>query len=286
MKRIDQVIFTLTLALFVSLCGLFARIVVPEDTSAQTQKIELPIVMYHHVLKNQNKLNDFTISPEELREDLEFLKNSGYQTIVMQDLIDYVHGAGVLPQKPVMITFDDGYESFYEYVLPVLKEMGFKAVLSVVGAYADEYSKINEHHITYSYCTWDQLALIKNSGIVEIQNHSYNLHSMDQGRHGAKKKFLEKDADYRNVLIRDIGKMQDECCKHLDEWLPTTFTYPLGQISDEALPILKEIGFKAALTCTEEINDISGDPEELYRLGRFNRPHGTNLQSILENAQK
>lgn len=285
MKRIDQVLFSLSLALLVSLCGLFARIVVPADASADIQTIELPIVMYHHILKDQSKLNDYTISPEELRSDLQYLKDNGYRSIIMQDLIDYVNGIGVLPEKPVMITFDDGYESFYEYAFPILKEMGFKAVLPVVGTYVDKYSCINDHHICYSHCTWNQLAVLKNSGIVEIQNHSFNLHSIDQGRRGAKKKFGENDSDYRNVFVSDIGKMQDECLKNLNGWLPTTFTYPYGQISTEALPIIKEMGFKAALTCSENINYLSGDPEELYHLARFNRPHGTSFQSLLEKAQ-
>lgn len=286
MKRIDQILFSLSLALLVSICGLVARIAIPAEASAEAQKIELPIAMYHHILQEQARLNPYTISPDEFRQDLQYLKDNGYQSIVMQDLIDYVNGESSLPEKPVMITFDDGYESFYQYAFPILKEMGFKAVFSVVGTYVDQYSYINDHHICYSHCTWNELAFLQKSGIAELQNHSYNLHMLENGRRGAMKKLGENDTEYRNVLISDIGKMQDECSKYLGGWLPTTFTYPYGLISDEALPIIKEMGFKAALTCEEKINYLSGNPEELYHLRRFNRPHGTSLQSIFEKAKK
>mgnify|MGYP001223805166 CR=1 FL=1 len=76
----------------------------------------------------------------------------------------------------------------------------------------------------------------------------------------------------------------DECAAFLD-WTPTCFTYPFGQISSDTLPILKDMGFQAALTCEEKLNYIPGDPEHLYHLRRFNRPHGKSLQSILQ-AQK
>lgn len=286
MKRINQAIFTLSLALLISFSGLIARLAVPANAPIDSQAIALPIVMYHHILKEQARLNPFTISPDEFRQDLQYLKDNGYQSILIQDLIDYVNGETVLPEKPVMITFDDGYESFYEYAFPILKEMGFKAVFSVVGTYVDQYSCMDDHQICYSHCTWNELALLQKSRIVEVQNHSYNLHLLTNGRKGAKKMRGEKDTEYRHVLISDIGKMQDECRKNLSGWLPTAFAYPYGQVSEEAILILKELGFKAALTCTEKTNYLTGDPDELYHLNRFNRPHGTSLQSILETAYR
>ena len=81
-----------------------------------------------------------------------------------------------------------------------------------------------------------------------------------------------------------LGKLQQECKENLG-WTPTCFTYPFGQISSDTLPILKDMGFQAALTCEEKLNYITGDPEQLYHLRRFNRPHGKSLQSILQ-AQK
>ncbi|MGI5967784.1 MULTISPECIES: polysaccharide deacetylase family protein [Anaerotruncus] len=285
LKILDKIIFPLALALVVSIAGLAVRIAVPTAAQPQPEGIELPVAMYHHILKEEARLNKYTISPDEFRSDMQYLKDSGYTPIVIQDLLNYVQDGVPLPEKPVMITFDDGYESFHEYAFPILKEFGFKSVFSVVGTLADQYSEVDDHHIRYSHCTWNQLGLLHESGLVEIQNHSYNLHINDKGRHGSKMKSGESALTYQNMLLEDLGRLQAECAEHLDGYQPACFTYPFGQISKEALPVIKQLGFKAALTCEEKLNYITGDPEQLYHLRRFNRPHGTSIQTIFEKAQ-
>ncbi len=254
------------------------------EVPEQSGKMELPIVMYHHMLKEQSRLNKYTISPDEFRKDLDYLKKNGYTPVSMAEVIAYVTKGTALPTRPIIITFDDGYESFYEYVYPILQEYGYKAVLSVVGIYADQYSEVDDHHIRYSHCTWEQLKEMQDSGLVEIGNHSYNMHVNVNGRHGSKKKKGESDADYKKTLTGDVGKLQEKCYEYLGSY-PSTFTYPFGQISKEALPIIKEMGFEAALTCQEKFNYLTDDVEQLYHLNRFNRPHGTDLQSIFEKAR-
>lgn len=283
MKLSGKLILPLALAFAVSAAGVAAHTAVL-TTSAVPAKtppgLELPIVMYHHVLKESSRLNKYTISPDELRQDFDFLRDSGYTPIVMQQLIDYTEKQTPLPPKPVMITFDDGYESFHEYVFPILKEYDFKAVYSIVGRYANQYSEIDDHHIRYSHSTWNELALMHDSGLVEIQNHSYNLHENDKGRDGSTKMSGENLAFYTEMLRDDLSKVQQLCRDHLD-WTPTTFTYPFGRISSEALPVLKQMGFKGALTCREKLNYITGDPEQLFHLNRFNRAHDESLEAIV-----
>lgn len=287
MKAIDKAILPLALALSVALGGLAVQgfRAVAANAPAEPEGIELPIVMYHHVLKEQARLNKYTISPDEFRADMEYLKTEGYTPIVIADLIAYVQDGTPLPERPVMITFDDGYESFHEYVFPILKEYDFKAVYSIVGRYTDQYSLVDDHHIRYSHSTWNELCEMHESGLVEIQNHSYNLHKNQNGRHGSMRKPGEGLASYQAMLEEDLGKLQDECTEYLG-WTPTCFTYPFGRISKEALPAIKGLGFSAALTCEEKLNYITGDPEQLFHLRRFNRPHGTFFQTILERARK
>lgn len=269
-----------------SLCGHIAgrTSATAVQSTADVQTIKLPIVMYHHVLKEQARLNKYTVSPAELRCDFEYIKAQGYTAVLPSELIEYCEKGTPLPKRPIMISFDDGHESFYEYVYPMLREYGYKAVFSPVGVYTDRYSTQEDHHISYSHCTWSELKELQQSGLVEIENHSYNLHENKNGRHGSKKKQGESDGEYRKVLLDDIGKMQDECENFLGV-RPNTFTYPYGQISAEALPILKEMGFKAALICQEKFNYLTGEPEELYHLNRFNRAHNDSLKAILERAE-
>ena len=108
------------------------------------------------------------------------------------------------------------------------------------------------------------------SGLVELQNHSYHLHSKDQGRKGAKKKAVESVAEYQSLLEDDVSTMQRRMQEETG-YTPTTFTYPFGAVSDESLPVLKKLGFQATLVCESHINQITRDPECLYGLGRYLR---------------
>ena len=99
------------------------------STSAATS-VRLPIIMYHHVLKDSNKWGKYIVSPKEVEKDIIYLKEQGYTTILMEDLINFVYNNGKLPDKPILLTFDDGYMSNYTYVLPLLKKYDCKAVVS------------------------------------------------------------------------------------------------------------------------------------------------------------
>ena len=115
MKIIDKLLLPVALAFAVAAGGVAAHLArsIPANAAAP-DGVELPIVMYHHVLKETGRLNQFTISPDEFRMDMQYLKDCGYSPIVIQDLINYVQDGAPLPEKPVMITFDDGYEIFHE----------------------------------------------------------------------------------------------------------------------------------------------------------------------------
>ena len=82
---------------------------------------EIPILMYHHLEENIN--NNTVISPENFENQMKLLKMEGYHAISAQQLYDYLNGQTPLPQKPVLITFDDGYFSNYEKAYPILKNM-------------------------------------------------------------------------------------------------------------------------------------------------------------------
>ena len=75
MKLIDKLILPVALALIVSVAGIVARVAVATNASAQPEGIELPIVMYHHILKDQSRLNKYTISPDEFRRDMQYLQD-------------------------------------------------------------------------------------------------------------------------------------------------------------------------------------------------------------------
>ena len=240
-------------------------------TANSEEYIDVPIIMYHSVLKDISRSNKYTITPSTLEEDLKYISINGYNTITISDLISYVYDNKELPEKPIIITFDDGHYNNYGYVYPLIEKYNMKAVISIVGSYTDKFSETNEANLNYSYLRWKDINELISTGRIEFQNHTYNLHNNTHGRIGAKKKKGESDEEYKKILEEDINKLQNEF-KENTGYTPTCFTYPFGGISNSSIEIIKELGFKASLSCEEGINKITKNPNSLYLLKRYNRP--------------
>ena len=242
--------------------------------SAQPQ-VELPVVMYHQLTKNISRAGTYCITVNQLENDLKYLKENGYETIDVEQLVSHVKSGTPLPEKPIMLTFDDGYETVYSYLLPLLEKYDMCAVASVVGSYTDWYSQTEDHSLNYSYMTWEEVVELTKGNRIEIQNHSYDLHKHDEaGRSGAQKVSGESVQEYSLFLNSDIGKMQ-ALLEEKTGKKAIAFTYPFGSYSKESKEIIKAMGFDAAFVCEERINVIdTQDTEWLYRIGRYNRPHG------------
>ena len=118
------------------------------------------------------------------------------------------------------------------------------------------------------------------SGLVEFQNHSYDLHTTDKGRNGTKKKKGESLDEYKTNLTSDLQKLQ-EAFKSNTDYTLTTFTYPFGSVSNDSFDIIKEMGFKASLSCENKTNHISRNPEDLYMLNRFLRTQNKSAEKLL-----
>lgn len=243
--------------------------------------IKVPIIMYHSILKDPARSNKYTITPAVLEEDLKYIKANGYETITISDLISYVYADKPLPPKPIILTFDDGHYNNYGYLYPLLEKYDMKVVISIVGSYTDKFSETDEANLNYSYLRWKDINELISSGRVEFQNHTYNLHDNTHGRIGAKKKKGESDDEYKKILEEDINKLQNEF-KENTGYVPTCFTYPFGSISNSSLDIIKELGFKASLSCEEGINKITKNPNSLYLLKRYNRPSYVSTYNIFK----
>lgn len=265
------------LALIIAVTAVAGRLAASAEEKQKAEGIELPIIMYHGILKDSKRQGKFVISPAEFEEDLQYLTEHGYHTVVIQDLIDYVYEGTPLPEKPVMLTFDDGYYNNYVYAYPLLQQYQCKMVLSPIGRYADQYTQSGEENANYSNATWTRLKEMADSGLVEIQNHTYNLHTTGKKRQGASKIKGESVDAYQSMLKEDVEKMQELVQQNVGV-TPTAFTYPFGAVSREALPVLKELGFQATLICAGRTNRITRDPECLYGLGRFLRPSGVSAE--------
>lgn len=249
--------------------------------STQEEGIPLPIIMYHSILKDSKRSGKYIITPSTLEKDLQYIQNQGYTTITMSDIIDYVYEDVPLPEKPIIITFDDGHYNNLGYAVPLLKKYNMKAVISVVGNYTDTFSKTDEANLNYSYLRWKDIKQLMDSGIIEFQNHTYDLHSTSNGRMGCSKKSYESNETYTKILSNDLLFLQKKFQENTG-YTPNTFTYPFGSISKASFPIIKNLGFKASLSCSSGINYITKDPNCLYCLRRNNRPSGISSEDFFK----
>ncbi len=256
---------------------LFSVDVYAEESDALT----LPIVMYHHISKRSETWNDYVVSIDEFRSDMEYLKNEGWESITVAELIAWQEGKFAMPEKPMMITFDDGFASVVEYAEPILNEYGFKGVVAVIGSVCDEYSKNGEYDPEWSDLSWESARDMVNRGVLELQCHTWDLHT-SKGAVGCAKRFSESLGAYRWRLSTDLSKFIVACGMHDINWT-YSIAYPFGSYDINTTNIVKDMGFCAAFTCTEEINYLTGDYEELYSLGRFNRPHGISSEKFFKN---
>ena len=256
-----------------------------EGPQNQENTINLPVLMYHLVLKNPKNKNQFIISQKTFEEDLQYIKNNGYTTVLVKDLIDYTEGKSELPPKPILLTFDDGAYNNYLYAFPLAKKYNMKFVFSPIAAEAEKYSQIKDENPNYSHANWEEIREMSDSGLVEIQNHTYNMHCSKNPRVGCTKKFGESEETYKRNLSEDISKSQELIEKNTGK-KPTAFFYPFGACSKCSEKIIRSLGFKSTFLCESRVNKISKNPECLFRLGRFIRPPDVPSEKVFSAFEK
>jgi len=261
------------LVLAVALCAAALCCFLPRRAEAAGE-LRLPVVMYHHVSENPARWNDYVISPAELESDLETLARLGYRSIRVRDLLDWTEGRFTMPEKPCLIPFDDGNESTMAYAEPLLEKHGFTAACAVIGAVCEKFSALDEHDPELSNLSWEDAAAMSARGTVEILCHTWDMHALHPRRGCAPLRGEGKEA-YRRALESDLQTFLDAAAAH-GVTLTPAIAYPYGAYTASTAELVRDMGFRAAFTCEEQVNVLSGDARELFSLGRYNRPHGVS----------
>jgi len=247
---------------------------------AEEKTVELPVIMYHHIHTESAQQNEYVISPETLRGDLEYLSELGYETVSLAQLRAYEKGEEELPERAVMITFDDGQRSFAEYALPLLEEFDMCAVISVIGYLTDTYTENGDTDVRYAYFSWQELEKMAATGRVEIAAHTYDMHKT-YPRAGCRRMKGESTDAYTSALVADTEFLEERFSENLGV-APAAFTYPYGYCCTEARDILAKRGYDIQLTCAEKINRLCRADGELLDIGRFNRPQWTDREAFFK----
>ena len=250
----------------------------------KTETLALPIVMYHHMSPKSRLWGKYVLSVEQFENDLTWLRDNGYTAITTDELRAWCRGEAEMPEKPVMITFDDGYESTYVYAKPLLEQYGMPSVVSIIGSVARQYSDTPDHMLDYSHMSWEAAADTDAGGLMEVQCHTWNMHKLE-ARRGCGPTSGESDEHYYNALSEDLNKFCREYEQHIGHPC-SVLALPFGMYTDRTLDYAGRLGFRAVLTCTEKVNLLTGDESELMELCRYNRPSGISSEAFFAKWEK
>jgi peptidoglycan/xylan/chitin deacetylase (PgdA/CDA1 family) len=191
-------------------------------------QVWVPVLMYHYVSElpsdADNLRCDLTVVPEKFKAQLQYLADAGYHTVTLSDIYLYLTQGYPLPEKPIVLTFDDGYSDAYEIVFPLLLDHGFTGTFFVLAT--------PTHFESPGYLTWAQMQEMAEAGM-DIEAHGRD-HVDLRGR----------PYDY---LVYQILGIQEAIHSHTGR-LPRFFCYPSGQYDADVIAVLKSAGYWGAVT--------------------------------------
>lgn len=244
-------------------------------------KIKLPVIMYHGFTSAGNA-TQYVLSVSDFEQDMRYLSDNGFTAISSEELLQYFKFGMSLPEKPVMITFDDGYLNNLVFAYPIIKKYNVKVMISPIVSMVDFYSNTEDRNPLYAHLTWKDITDITGDGLVEIQNHSYDMHKNNSERFGTFKKKNESVHEYIKVFYDDMSKADKEITEHTGK-KPVAYVYPFGNISKESTAVLKCCGYNMSFGCSEGYNYLDENTRSLFNLKRFNRTPKKSVRSILNN---
>jgi peptidoglycan/xylan/chitin deacetylase (PgdA/CDA1 family) len=234
---------------------------------------ELSVLTYHDIAADPGD-DAYALSRSMFVAHMDYLQLNGYQPISLAQLDNYRKHPELMPAKPVMLTFDDGLKSYYEFVVPVLKTYQYPSVASVVTGWMDGKNTPPEY--AGKLMSWEQLRQLSRSPLVEIVSHTNDLHhgiqSNPQGSQEAasvtrqyfpQTRTYENEKTYRRRIKIDLQLS----IKRLQEELkikPIAVTWPYGMYDNVIAETASELGLRYQFS-------LQSGPTALEDLPRINR---------------
>ena len=256
------------------------------EVSNDISAVEIPVLMYHILLPGRN--DTISVDPVRFKEQMLALKSAGYTCITEDDLLNHYEQNAPLPNKPILITFDDGYISNYTEAFPILKELEMKASVYVIasrifendGFTAGEYEKIS----------WQQAREM--AGTISIQSHTWDSHTKQMNFKGQNRGLiasrihmdgkLETQKEFEDRIYTDFVASKNAIEKNLGTEV-AAISYPYGDYSEDTIRLAKKAGYKLAFTVSSGVNSQSLTPYELKRITADGAYSGKKLLEVIES---
>lgn len=226
-----------------------AAVTVQEDSRT------VMVLNYHKVVDEHMSLS---VPLADFEQHMKWLQEYGYTSITPEDLYEFIVNGRELPEKPVLITFDDGYKDNYTNAYPIMKKYGFKGTIFVVTGFLGVYD---------NYLTWEQAKELTDNGF-SIESHTHNHKSMTEASDDDISKELAKS---RDTIKEKLGVEAD------------FIAYPTGTYNLHIAELVKEAGYKGAFTI--KYDNASRD-SNVYAIERVPIFHTENTnKDFLERIQ-
>ena len=288
-----------------ALTMLLLTLAAPMARSAGPTSGSFIALCYHNVEDKDPDQSFVGVSTGNLVEQLSWLKSNGYRFVSLDDVLAARNGTAPLPERAVLLTFDDGFESFYTRVFPILKAFGAPALLAVTGAWMEDapsaavaYGSDVAHGPSVAYgeaqipraffLTWDQVREMVGSGLVEVASHTRALHqgipanpqgnsepavvthALDPARVA-----YESDAAYRQRLDADTAAMAHKIERETGR-APRALVWPYGEHNRLALSVAAHNGMAITFSLVDglaTVDDLAAVPRHLVTpdppIGKF-----------------
>lgn len=241
--------------------------------TSESTSTKLPILMYHALTEDEAEASDTVITLEAFEEQIKALAEDGYTAIFYRDLLEYVECGLDLPEKSILISFDDGYESNITLAAPILERYGMCGTVSVIGVSVGKDTYKDTGVSMYPHFDYDEAKTLYESGVLDIQSHTYDMHnnSLDTDfRDGVLMKDGESEDAYINALETDFARSKSEIESGVGNEV-FVITYPFGKREELTDIVLGEAGARISVTVEEGVNEIiKGLPQSLRCLKRIN----------------
>jgi len=288
------------------LCGLALLFALHAGTAAAADADHLLVISYHDVRDDvapKGDADSYAIGTQNFAAHLDWLSAQGYRPVSLQQVIDASEGRAPLPDKPVLLTFDDGLRSLYTKVFPLLRAYRFPALAAVITGWVDlpQGESVDFGPRPYTrddFVTWAQLREMQDSGLIEIASHTDDLHhgvvSNPQGNetpavvtriYDPGRKAYETEAAYRERLRADLALSGRKIAEHLGR-APRAIVWPYAAYNREANDIADGLGMSVTFDLEGRNAKLGRDLHGLARLLMIDNPTVADLVYDLRRREE
>ena len=252
---------------------------------------DVPVLMWHNLAEEAS--GDMTISVDTFRAQIEALHEAGFKTVSLQQLYDYVHFGTELPEKPIVLTFDDGYFSNYEYAFPILQEYDMQATIFAIGVSVGKDTYKDTDHAMTPHFGADEAREMVDSGLISVQSHTFDMHQwppFEDGNAQVRETLLpfdgEADADYEAAVEADFAESR-ELLESITGQPVNALAFPEGAYVTLTQDALRSAGAELTFTTVRAVNTVvKGLPQSLCAMPRFGMTESTDMTALVAELEQ